>query len=139
MTSSPATVEALGHAREVQASAIRLRFSKRIHTRSVHEGKDMSKSIAVLSTGAIGSSIAADLTEAGHDVSLIDQWPEHVAAVRARGVKVTMSDREIQVPVRAFHLCDLASMKREFDIVFLTAKSQETRWMGPMITISYAV
>jgi 2-dehydropantoate 2-reductase len=93
----------------------------------------MGKSIAVLSTGAIGSSIAADLTEAGHDVSLIDQWPAHVEAIRARGVKVTMSDLEVQVPVRAFHLCDVSSMQREFDIVCLTAKSHETRWMTEFI------
>jgi 2-dehydropantoate 2-reductase len=34
--------------------------------------------IAIIGTGANGSCIAADLTNAGLDVTLIDQWPEHV-------------------------------------------------------------
>jgi len=42
----------------------------------------MNKTIAVLGTGAIGSSVGADLTKAGHDVVLIDQWPAHVEAMR---------------------------------------------------------
>ena len=42
--------------------------------------------IAVLGTGANGATIAADLSRAGHDVVLIDQWAAHVEAMRARGV-----------------------------------------------------
>jgi 2-dehydropantoate 2-reductase len=38
--------------------------------------------------------VAADLTRAGHDVVLIDQWPAHVEAVKARGLRVTMSDED---------------------------------------------
>ena len=33
----------------------------------------MKRRMALLGTGAIGSSLGADLTEAGHDVLLIDQ------------------------------------------------------------------
>ena len=40
-----------------------------------------NKKIAVLGTGANGSCVAADLTNAGLDVVLIDQWPEHVEAI----------------------------------------------------------
>ena len=39
----------------------------------------MGKRVAVLGTGAIGSSIGADLTRAGEEVTLIDQWPAHIA------------------------------------------------------------
>ena len=42
----------------------------------------MNKKIAVLGTGANGSSVAADLTSNGLDVKLIDQWPEHVEKMR---------------------------------------------------------
>ena len=41
----------------------------------------MDKQIAVLSTGAIGSSIGADLSHAGYNVCLVDQWPAHVEAI----------------------------------------------------------
>ena len=52
----------------------------------------MSKRIAVLGAGAIGSSVGADLTEAGEDVVLIDQWPAHVEAMRTEGLRVVMPD-----------------------------------------------
>ena len=47
-----------------------------------------TKKIAVLGTGAIGSSIGADLTHAGFDVTLIDQWPAHVRAMKDNGLHV---------------------------------------------------
>jgi len=93
----------------------------------------MARKIAVLGTGAIGSSVAADLTRAGHDVDLIDQWPAHVEAMKAHGLRVTMSDEDFRVPVRAYHLCELASRNCEFDIVMLAAKSYDTRWLVELI------
>ena len=53
--------------------------------------------IAVVGTGAIGSSVAADLTDAGHDVTMIDQWPEHVEAMRREGLRVTMPDLDLRI------------------------------------------
>ena len=56
-------------------------------------GSVMGKRIAVLGAGAIGSSVGADMTRAGHDVALIDQWPAHVEAMisDARGLTPTGS------------------------------------------------
>jgi NADPH-dependent 2,4-dienoyl-CoA reductase/sulfur reductase-like enzyme len=46
---------------------------------------DMKKSpkIAFVGSGAQGSGVAADLVRAGLDVTLIEQWPRHVEAIRA--------------------------------------------------------
>ena len=93
----------------------------------------MDKQIAVLSTGAIGSSIGADLTHAGYDVSLVDQWPAHVEAMKANGLRVKMPDSELHTPVNAYHLCELSSAKKTFDVVFLAAKSHDTRWLCEFI------
>lgn len=93
----------------------------------------MHRKIAVLGSGAIGSSIAADLTQAGLDVTVIDQWPAHVEAMKAAGLRVTMTDNDVQIPVRALHLCDLAATSLEFDIVFLAVKSNDHRWMAEFI------
>ena len=48
------------------------------------------KKIAIVGTGANGSCAAADLVSAGYDVTLIDQWPEHVEKMKADGLKITM-------------------------------------------------
>jgi 2-dehydropantoate 2-reductase len=93
----------------------------------------MTRVIAVLGTGGIGSSVGADLTVAGHDVTLIDQWPAHVEAMKAGGLRVVMPDQEFTAPVRAHHLCDVCTLHREFDIVLLAAKSYDTRWMAEFI------
>ncbi len=92
-----------------------------------------TKRIAVLGAGAIGSSIGADLTHAGLDVTLIDQWPGHVRAMKNNGLQVQFKDSQFQVPVKALHLCAMSSARLEFDIVFLACKSNDTRWMAEFI------
>jgi 2-dehydropantoate 2-reductase len=97
------------------------------------ERMHMGKTIAVLGTGANGSCIAADLTRKGHDVVLIDQWPQHVETMRAEGLRIAMPDEEIHVAVRAHHLCDVCTLNRTFDVVLLVAKAYDTRWMCEFI------
>lgn len=92
-----------------------------------------AKKIAVLGAGAIGSSVAADLTHAGLDVTVIDQWPAQVEAMQAHGLTIRMPERELKVPMRALHLCDMASSGLEFDIVFLAVKSNDHRWLAEFI------
>ena len=93
----------------------------------------MAKKIAVLGTGANGSCVAADLTNAGLDVVLIDQWPEHVETMRAKGLHVTLRQGEIHADVRAHHLCDLAAMNATFDLVLLMTKAYDARWHAELI------
>lgn len=93
----------------------------------------MEQKIAVLGTGANGSCVAADLTNAGLDVVLVDQWPAHIEAMRANGLHVTLRQGEIHAKVRAYHLCELASMRQTFDMVFLVTKAYDTRWHAELI------
>ena len=93
----------------------------------------MNKKIAVLGCGAIGSSVSADLTKAGLDITVIDQWPAQVEKLKADGVKIAMPDAMVETPIRALHLCELSSARLEFDIVFLCVKSNDHRWMAEFI------
>ena len=96
-------------------------------------GKKIAKKIAVIGCGAIGGSVSVDLTEAGLDVTVIDQWPEQVETVRSSGLTVTMPDREVHAVLDAIHLHELASRVPSFDIVFLAVKSYDTRWLVELI------
>ena len=89
--------------------------------------------IAVLGTGANGASIGADLTRAGLDVTLIDQWPAHVEAMRAHGLTIEMPDRTEVTEVRALHVCQVAEIREPFDIVFISTKTYDTRWSVELI------
>lgn len=42
--------------------------------------------IAIAGAGAMGCRFGYMLLEAGHDVTLIDSWQEHVDAIRSKGV-----------------------------------------------------
>src|SRR5262245_23302334 len=93
----------------------------------------MTKKIAVVGAGAIGSSVSADLTKAGYDITVIDQWPAQVEAIRTQGLHIEVPDGNIDVKVTALHLCELAFTNLEFDIAFLAVKSYDHRWMAEFI------
>jgi len=93
----------------------------------------MGKKISVLGTGALGSSVGADLTKAGYDAVLIDQWPAHVEAMKSKGVRISMPDEELHQPVRAYHFSEVCSLNQQWDIVLLTAKSYDSCWMTEFI------
>jgi 2-dehydropantoate 2-reductase len=88
----------------------------------------MIKRIGIMGAGAIGSVVGGMLTRAGHDVTLIDQWPAHVAAMQAHGLRLSGTCGEHLVPVRAVHLCDAQAIDQAFDAVFLSVKGYDTDW-----------
>ncbi|MGO8059455.1 ketopantoate reductase family protein [Rhizobium johnstonii] len=89
--------------------------------------------IAFLGTGAQGASIGADFALAGLDVTFIEQWPDHVNAIRENGITVNLPTRTINAKVPALHLCQVAEVKEPFDIVFLVVKAYDTRWACQLI------
>ncbi len=93
----------------------------------------MTKRIAILGSGANGSAIGADLTRAGLDVKLIDQWPAHVEAMRENGVLVRMPEEEIRTRVDAYHLCDIATFTEPLDVVLMLFKAYDSRWAAELI------
>ena len=89
--------------------------------------------IAFVGTGAQGAGIGADLTRAGLDVTFIEQWPAHVEAMRERGIEVRMPDETVITPVTVYHLCEVATLREQFDIVFVLVKAYDTRWACELI------
>jgi 2-dehydropantoate 2-reductase len=89
--------------------------------------------IAFLGTGAQGASIGADFALAGHDVTFVEQWPDHVQAIRDNGITVNLPNETINVRVPTLHLCQLAEVKEPFDIVFMVVKAYDTKWACQLI------
>ena len=81
-----------------------------------------------MGAGAAGSYIGAFLTREGEDVTLMDQWPEHVEVMKSRGLRASGSQGDFTVPVKALHLTEVQGIREAFDIVFLAAKSYDTEW-----------
>jgi 2-dehydropantoate 2-reductase len=60
--------------------------------------------IAILGAGAMGSVFGGHLALAGHDVTLVDPWREHMEAVAAAGLELrTPQGESVVVPLRALH------------------------------------
>ncbi|HVT66899.1 MAG TPA: ketopantoate reductase family protein [Trebonia sp.] len=93
----------------------------------------MAPRIAVIGTGANGGATAADLTRAGLDVTLIEQWPANVRAMRDRGIRVRMPGEEFTTPVRVIDLCDVATLREPFDVALVMVKAYDTRWATRLI------
>lgn len=90
--------------------------------------------IAVVGTGANGASLGADMIRAGLDVTFIEQWPAHVEAMRADGLTVHFPDGSTEVtPVTVYHFCQVAELRKPFDIVFISVKTYDTRWVTELM------
>src|SRR6266849_7078154 len=88
--------------------------------------------IGIIGAGAIGSVVGGFLTKAGRDVTLIDQWPEHIEAIKAKGLRLSGTVGDQVVPVKAIHIHELQAVREPFDAIFIAVKSYDTEWATAM-------
>ena len=82
-----------------------------------------------LGGGAVGSYVGGMLASAGARVVLIDGWPEHVEAIRARGLAIASPEGEIVARPEAWHLADACRLRGlQPGSRFLAAKLYDTEW-----------
>jgi len=86
------------------------------------------KRIAIIGSGAIGSVVGGFLTKAGRDVTLVDQWPEHIEAMKTKGLRLSGTPGDFVIPVKALHIHELQGVREPFDAVFIAVKSYDTGW-----------
>src|SRR3989442_90339 len=84
--------------------------------------------IGIIGAGAIGCVVGGMLTKAGRDVTLIDQWPEHVEAMKRPGLRLSGTCGDHVIRVKALHVHELQRVTEPFDAVFIAVKSYDTEW-----------
>jgi 2-dehydropantoate 2-reductase len=85
--------------------------------------------ITIAGSGAMGCRFGAALFAAGHDVTLLDGWPEHVAAINASGLRVTDATGTRILAMPAILFADPApgpDAGRPADLVIVFAKATGT-------------
>jgi 2-dehydropantoate 2-reductase len=97
----------------------------------------MSKRIAIIGAGAVGGYAGAHMTAAGHDVTLIDPWPEHVDAMKAHGLQISgmTPEERLSVKVNAMHITEVQSLAKQqpIDVAFVAVKAYDTVWATTLI------
>ncbi len=96
----------------------------------------MTKRIAIVGAGALGGYVGGSLAHLGHDVTLIDPWPEHVETIRRRGLELdglTPEERFTARP-KILHVTEVQGLaKAPVDIAMVAMKSYDTLWATALI------
>ncbi len=97
----------------------------------------MKKRIAIVGTGALGGYVGGSLAQLGHDVTLIDFWPENIETIRARGLELdgmTPEERFTVKSAKTMHLTEVQSLAgKPVDIAMVAVKSYDTAWATALI------
>jgi 2-dehydropantoate 2-reductase len=94
----------------------------------------MSKRIVFVGAGAVGGYVGAGMAAAGHDVTLIDPWPEHIERIKRDGMQLGGSQGERVVRIEALHITEVQSLiDRPVDIAFICMKLYDTAWATALI------
>ena len=78
--------------------------------------------IAIAGAGAMGSRFGVKLQQAGNQVTLIDNWADHVAAIQKNGLTVTRDGHDTRVPMTAMAPQDVQTT---FDLIILFTKAMQ--------------
>ncbi len=94
----------------------------------------MSTRIVFMGAGGVGGYVGGHLARNGHDITLVDPWPEHIEYIKRNGIQLRGTQGEYSVPVKALHLHEVQSLHKEpVDIAFICTKSYDTEWATKMI------
>ncbi|MGK0550551.1 2-dehydropantoate 2-reductase [Enterococcus faecalis] len=94
--------------------------------------------IAIAGAGAMGSRLGLMLHESGNSVTLIDQWPAHIDAIRQNGLSADYNGKEINVKIPIYSPAEISQENEEVDLIIALTKAQQLDAMihaiQPMIT-----
>ena len=84
--------------------------------------------IGIVGAGGVGSVVGGLLSHGGHDVTLVDQWPEHIDKIKRDGLLIESRAQSILTHPNAIHICELAQIRDSFEAAFIAVKSYDTTW-----------
>ena len=84
--------------------------------------------IGILGAGALGCALGGVLTQAGHEVWLVNRNVNHVNAMRTHGLVMRVAGVDHSVPVHASTDCgEIAAASGTMDLIIVLVKSFHTR------------
>ena len=78
--------------------------------------------IAIAGAGAMGGRIGISIKEAGYDVTLIDNWEEHVNQINQDGMNIKTETDNYSINIPAILTKDVSA---EFDLIIILTKAMQ--------------
>lgn len=89
--------------------------------------------ILIVGAGAIGAIVGVHLIEAGHEVHFVDSNPEHIAAVREKGMRLSgVEDRTVPATIMSPE-----EVTGRYPVILLAVKARHT--LDAMPTVAAAL
>lgn len=94
----------------------------------------MVKRLGFVGAGAMGSFVGGMLARAHHDVTLIDAWPEHIKAIKEKGLRITGTHGRNTVGLNALHIHEMHKLApAPLDVAFVSVKAYDTEWATALV------
>ena len=94
----------------------------------------MGRRLGFVGAGAMGSFVGGMLARAGHEVTVIDGWPEHIKRIKERGLLITGTHGRHQVELTALHIHEVQRLiAAPVDVAFIATKAYDTEWATALI------
>jgi len=85
--------------------------------------------IAIAGAGGMGSRFGIMLAQAGNEVILIDQWQEHIDAIRTQGLVADFNGQIITVKLPVYSPHEIVAKGAEADLIVAFTKSAQLKSM----------
>lgn len=82
--------------------------------------------IGIAGAGAMGGRIGVSIKKAGYDVTLIDNWEEHINRINDKGLEVQTETKVYSVEIPAVVTKDVSD---KFDLIIILTKAMEAESM----------
>lgn len=93
------------------------------------ERGNLTMKIAIVGAGAMGSRIGLMLHQANNEVILIDRWPDHIQAIREKGLIGEFEDHEVVAHLPIYSPEEIVEDHANVDLVIALTKSMQLESM----------
>ena len=87
----------------------------------------------ILGAGAVGGSIGAYLTRAGHEVTLVDTWWQHIDAINRAGLELWTPEGTFHTRPVVLHIDELATLDSPVKLAVIATKAYDGEWAYRLI------
>ncbi|MEB8127467.1 2-dehydropantoate 2-reductase [Staphylococcus succinus] len=92
--------------------------------------------IAIAGTGAMGGRVGIQMAQAGYDVTLVDEWAEHIERINKEGMSVQTETSTYQYDIKARYPEQVTDT---YDLIIVLTKAMDSEKMIKKLNIAHAI